>query len=89
MEFHLDIVLALISLWVYIQSLIIFVQFISKPSIRTFAPLLAYGFGKMLIIHLYYSMCDLAKVLVFAEARPDGSCSPKFGLPSCHSLLAG
>lgn len=29
------------------------------------------------------------KVVYFKEDRPDGSCSLKYGLPSCHSIFAG
>jgi len=25
------------------------------------------------------------KITIFRESRPEGSCSIKFGLPSCHS----
>lgn len=53
MGFHLDIVLALISLSVYFQSVIIFAQFAYKPNVRTFVPLVAYGFGKVLKFYFY------------------------------------
>jgi len=38
---------------------------------------------------IIFSTCDVVKVLVFREDRPDGACSLKFGLPSCHSIFAG
>lgn len=36
-----------------------------------------------------FSTCDVVKVIYFREERPDGSCSLKYGLPSCHSIFAG
>ena len=59
-------------------------------NIRTGALIASYGLAKLYNIILYINrFCDIMKVIVFRELRPIGSCSSKFGLPSCHCSLVG
>ncbi|CAK84868.1 unnamed protein product (macronuclear) [Paramecium tetraurelia] len=76
-----ELFMVIISLVPWISGLILGILLLKRRDMRSLIRA-----GTHLCAHI---TCDVVKVVYFKEDRPDGSCSLKYGLPSCHSIFAG
>lgn len=81
--------MVIISLTPWILGLILGILLLKRRDLRSLIRAGTHLFAHMYIIYNIFSTCDVVKVIYFKEDRPDGSCSLKYGLPSCHSIFAG